>query len=134
MSCYVTKSDNVNIYDSTIGDDTTIGAFTEIGGAMVGERCKIQAFVFICPGTKIGDDVFLGPRVTFCNVKYPSAIKRGEFKGGTVEDGAVIGAGAIILPGVTIGRGAVVGAGAVVTKDVAPHTTVVGCPARRMEE
>ena len=43
---------------------------------------------------------------------------------------ALIGAGAVLLPGITIGEGAMVGAGAVVTKDVAPGTTVIGNPAR----
>lgn len=41
-----------------------------------------------------------------------------------------IAARAFILPGVTIGQGAVVGACSVVTRSVAPHTTVVGNPAR----
>lgn len=41
-----------------------------------------------------------------------------------------VGARATILRGVTIGDWATVGAGAVVTRDVAPHTTVVGVPAR----
>jgi maltose O-acetyltransferase len=48
----------------------------------------------------------------------------------TVEDGAWLGAGAIVLPGVTVGREAVVGAGAVVTRDVPPRTVVAGNPAR----
>lgn len=46
-----------------------------------------------------------------------------------IEDYAVIGSRAMILPGVTVGRGAVVAAGAVVTKDVAPYTLVGGIPA-----
>ena len=41
-----------------------------------------------------------------------------------------IGAGAIIMPGVTINDCAIVGAGAVVTKDVEAGDTVVGLPAR----
>ena len=48
-----------------------------------------------------------------------------------IEDGAFLGAGAIVLPGVTVGRDAIVGAGAVVTRDVPPGETVVGVPARR---
>lgn len=48
----------------------------------------------------------------------------------SIEDGAWIGSGAIVLPGVTVGRGAVVAAGAVVTADVAQHTLVGGVPAR----
>src|SRR5207245_512330 len=45
-------------------------------------------------------------------------------------DDILIGAGAKILGAVSIGDGARVGANAVVVKDVAPHSTVVGIPAR----
>jgi acetyltransferase-like isoleucine patch superfamily enzyme len=45
-----------------------------------------------------------------------------------LEDGAWIGAGAIVLPGVRVGRGAVIAAGAVVTKDVEPYSIVGGVP------
>jgi len=48
----------------------------------------------------------------------------------TIECGAYIGAGAILLPGNTIHAGAIVAAGAVVTKDVPAHTIVGGIPAR----
>jgi serine acetyltransferase len=41
-----------------------------------------------------------------------------------------VGAQAIILGAIRIGDGAVIGAGAVVVKDVAPGVTVVGNPAR----
>ncbi|MBN1964171.1 MAG: acyltransferase, partial [Anaerolineae bacterium] len=47
-----------------------------------------------------------------------------------IEDGAYIGAGAIILHGVHIGRCAVVAAGAVVREDVPDYTVVAGVPAR----
>lgn len=47
-----------------------------------------------------------------------------------IEQGASIGAAAVILPGLTIGSGAMVGAGAVVTRDVPPRALVVGNPAR----
>lgn len=41
-----------------------------------------------------------------------------------------IGAGAKVIGGVTVGDGARVGANAVVVRDVPPHSTVVGIPAR----
>jgi serine O-acetyltransferase len=41
-----------------------------------------------------------------------------------------VGAGAKVLGSVSVGDGARVGANAVVVKDVPPHTTVVGIPAR----
>ncbi len=47
-----------------------------------------------------------------------------------LEEGAWIGAGAILLPGITIGRNSVVGAGSVVTRDVPPNSVVAGNPAR----
>lgn len=47
-----------------------------------------------------------------------------------IEDGAWIGAGAIILPGVTIGIQSIVGAGSVVTRDVPDGCVVAGNPAR----
>jgi maltose O-acetyltransferase len=48
----------------------------------------------------------------------------------TIEDGAWVRAGALIVPGVTVGRGAIVAAGAVVLNDVPPNTYVEGNPAR----
>jgi UDP-2-acetamido-3-amino-2,3-dideoxy-glucuronate N-acetyltransferase len=121
----------VNIYDSVIGKNTMVAAFVEIGGSTVGDDCKIQAHSFLCPGTKIGNRVFIGPGVIFCNDKHPRATGGWTCEGATVEDGASIGAGAIILPGVTIGKGAMIGAGAVVTKDVGPGIQVVGVPGRQ---
>ncbi|KTT18989.1 serine acetyltransferase, partial [Pseudomonas oryzihabitans] len=47
-----------------------------------------------------------------------------------VRKGVMIGAGAKILGNLEIGEGAKIGAGSVVLHPVAPHTTVVGIPAR----
>lgn len=114
----------------TIGVGTRVGAFAEIGDQVrIGRDCTISAYVFLCPGVIIGDRVFLGPRVTMTNDKYPPA-PRGDWRHTIIEDGASIGAGAVILPGVRIGANALVGAGAVVTKDVPPGIVVVGNPAR----
>jgi acetyltransferase-like isoleucine patch superfamily enzyme len=50
--------------------------------------------------------------------------------GVTVEDGAVICAGAVLKAGVRIGARSVVGMGSVVTRDVPPDVVVYGNPAR----
>uniref|UniRef100_B8HUV4 Transferase hexapeptide repeat containing protein n=1 Tax=Cyanothece sp. (strain PCC 7425 / ATCC 29141) TaxID=395961 RepID=B8HUV4_CYAP4 len=47
-----------------------------------------------------------------------------------VEQGSLIGIGAVILDGVRVGAGSIVGAGAVVSKDVPPRSLVVGVPAK----
>jgi len=49
-----------------------------------------------------------------------------------VRSGVMIGAGAKILGNIEIGEGAKVGAGSIVLHPVAPHTTVVGNPARQV--
>lgn len=46
-----------------------------------------------------------------------------------VENGVLLGAGAIVLGNVRIGEGSKVAAGSVVLSDVPPHTTVAGVPA-----
>lgn len=119
-----------------IGEGTTIGAYVEIGSkedhpTIIGRNVSIQAFVYICPGTRIADDVFIGPRVTFLNDKYPPS-KGESWQGVTVQPGVSIGGGAIILPGVTIGRNARIGAGAVVTRDVPSGSVHCGVPAREL--
>jgi carbonic anhydrase/acetyltransferase-like protein (isoleucine patch superfamily) len=63
---------------------------------------------------------------------YVTVGHRAIIHSATVEDGAMIGMGAILLNGVTVGKGSIVGAGAVVTKDVAPYTLVAGVPCKPM--
>jgi UDP-2-acetamido-3-amino-2,3-dideoxy-glucuronate N-acetyltransferase len=130
----------VNLYGCYVGDQTCIGPFVEIQrGVVVGARCKIQSHTFICEGVEIQDDVFVGHGVLFVNDKRPRATtpqgapqrdRDWDLLEITIEQGASLGSGAILLGGVRVGAGALVGAGAVVTRDVAPGKTVIGIPAR----
>lgn len=112
------------------GCNLCAGCFVE-GGARIGNHVTIKNNVAVWDGVMLGDEVFVGPNVTFTNDKNPRSGNR-EFhlQPTRVERGASIGGGAVILSGLTIGAYATVGAGAVVTRDVPPHTTVVGNPAR----
>ena len=131
-----------NLYGCRIGDRTRVGTFVEIqSGAAIGADCKIQSHTFICDGVTIGDRVFVGHGVIFINDKTPRATSPDgrlqtsedwELLTTTVEDGASLGSGAVILGGVRIGEEALVGAGAVVTRDVPPRGTVAGDPAQRL--
>lgn len=119
----------VNLYGCSIGNNCSIGAFTEIGkGVRIGNNCKIQAHVFIPPGVTIADNVFIGPMVCFTNDKYPrvGSLDHWELVETTIEDYVSIGANSTIICGVTIGYGSMIGAGSIVTKSIPPNSLVYG--------
>lgn len=96
-------------------------------GATIGKRLFIDHGMGVVIGetTIIGDDCTLYQGVTLGG----TGKQRGK-RHPTLENGVVVGVGAKILGAVTIGEGARIGGGAVVLRDVPPHTTAVGVPAR----
>ncbi|MHB0775810.1 serine O-acetyltransferase [Halomonas sp. WWR20] len=74
---------------------------------------------------EIGDNVSILQGVTLGGTGKTSGDRHPK-----VRHGVLIGAGAIVLGNIEIGCGAQIGAGSVVLDAVAPHTTVVGVPAR----
>lgn len=121
---------------ATIGSDCNICSHCFIeDGVIIGNRVTVKNGVQLWNGLHIMDDVFIGPNVTFTNDRHPRSGRHDfDLLRTVVEQGASIGAGAVILPGVRIGAKSMIGAGAVVTKSVPPGRTVVGCPARIMGE
>ncbi len=117
-----------------IGADCNICAHVLIeNDVILGDRVTVKSGVQLWDGLRVGDDVFIGPNVTFTNDKFPrSQCYPDSFLQTILENGASIGAGAVILPGLVIGRGAMVCAGAVVTRNVAPKSLVCGSPARHV--
>lgn len=93
-----------------IGHSTVLDHAT---GIVIGETCVIQDSVSILQGVTLG-----------CTGK-----ERGD-RHPKVDDGVLIGAGAILLGAIRVGVGARIGAGSVVLSDVPPHTTAAGVPAR----
>ncbi|MFN7952871.1 MAG: acyltransferase [bacterium] len=115
-----------------------IGSFRNL---TIGPYCHINSRVMIDlrgPVT-IGERVSIGAGTTILSHEAaPPLSPMADYipervAGVTIERGAYIGAGAIVLCGITIGEMAVVGAGAVVTRDVPPYTVVGGVPARVLE-
>jgi len=120
------------LQDVKIGNNCSIGACAEVGRASrIGNDTRIGHGVFLPPRSEIGNNVFIGPSVTFTDDKHPRAGNDDyEAQPPVVEDRASVGAGAVILPGVRIGYGAMVGAGAIVTRDVPANAVIYGSPAR----
>lgn len=117
--------------NAKIGENCNICAHSLIeNDVVIGNNVTIKSGVFLWDGTRVEDDVFIGPNATFTNDVMPrSKIYPDVFSGITLKKGASIGANATILPGITIGCKAMVGAGAVVTKDVPDYAVVAGNPA-----
>ena len=142
-----------------IGAGTRVWAYTHIlPGARVGRNCNIGEHCFLEGGATVGDNVtikngnmlwaglviesgvFVGPQVLFTNDVYPRSPRLPQARHRyddtswlvptLIEEGASLGAGAIVLPGVRVGRFAMVAAGAVATKDVPPYALLKGNPGR----
>ncbi len=120
--------------NAVIGDNCNICSHCLIeNDVKIGNQVTIKSGVQIWDGISIEDNVFIGPNVTFTNDNKPRSKQYPDkFLKTIIKKNASIGANATILPGITIGEFAMVGAGAVVTKDVMPHSVVVGNPAREI--
>lgn len=82
----------------------------------------------------IGEHVIIGAGAKILTHSGPTFLQKARdwtrIGDVVIEDGALIGINAILLPGVTVGRLAVVGAGAVVAHSVPPRALVAGNPSR----
>lgn len=100
---------------SWIGEDVWIDNLTKVA---IGSNTCVSQGAYLCTGSHDWSDPAFGLLV------QPIAI----------EDGAWIGARAVICPGVTIAECAVVAAGSVVTRDVPADEIHAGNPARFLKK
>ena len=139
-----------DVQSKNIGENTNIWQFCVVlPDAVIGDNCNICSHCFIENDVKIGNNVtikngvqifnateledysFIGQNAVLCHDKTPiSGNKQALIQKITVKKHAVVGAGAVVLPGIIIGENALVGAGSVVTKDVPDNAIVVGNPAK----
>ena len=135
--------DNVHVRrGAQIGAQCIVGEKSYVAyDVRIGDRVKINAFVYVCAAVTIEDGVMLSAGTVFTNDRFPRATGDDLTTPRTsdpdehtlstlVKAGATIGAHATIGPGLTIGRWAMVGMGSVVTRDVEDHHLVMGNPAR----
>jgi len=135
--------DNVHIRaPSRIGRQCIIGEKTYVAyGVEIGDRVKINAFVYICNAVTIETGVMIAAGTTFTNDRFPrattpdlSALRDSGPDEHTyptlVREGATIGARCVIGSDLAIGRFAMIGMGAVVTRSVPDFHLTLGHPAR----
>jgi len=129
--------DHAQIRDGAeVGAGSTVGGYVSVDpGVVIGKRVSIQTRCYITGGTRIEDDVFVGPGVTLTNDNTMDRhAGEFEFEGPLLRRACRVGGGSTICPGIEIGEEAFVAAGAVVTVDVPPRTVVMGVPARAVRE
>jgi serine O-acetyltransferase len=111
----------------------TVMGMDIVAGAKIGPGLLLAHPLGVTIGT---EGLTIGANVTFaggvtCAARYPDPdLEYQEFA--TIEDGAIIGAHAVLVGPVRIGRNAMVGANAVVLSDVPDNAVVLGSPARRV--
>jgi serine O-acetyltransferase len=94
----------------------------------LGRRVRIWHHGGIWLGARsIGDDVHLRHGTTFGLANRQDTTSKP-----TIEDRVDVGTGVCILGDITVGHDSIIGANSVVVRDVEPHTTVFGIPARRV--
>lgn len=109
---------------ASLGSQVRVGGGSVIcAGARLTTNIDLGRHVHVNPNCTIGHDTKLGDFVSL----NPASSISGDC---AIEEGCLIGVGAVVLNQRRVGRNSVVGAAACVVHDVAESVTVKGVPAR----
>ncbi len=102
------------------------------GAVVRGDVERIE--IGICTNIQDGAIIHCDPGQPTILESYVTVGHRAVIHSAYIETGCLIGIGAIVLDGVRVGKGSIIGAGAVVTKDVPPHSLMMGVPAKCLRQ
>ncbi|WP_322889516.1 MULTISPECIES: chloramphenicol acetyltransferase [unclassified Yoonia] len=135
FGAYVEIGQGSRVAHSTIGDYSYCDRYADIANTTLGKFANIAAFV------RIGATDHPMDKASLHHFHYRSAsyfddasddadwFAHRRTRRTVIGHDTWIGHGAQVRPEVTIGHGAVIAGGAIVTKDVAPYMIVAGIPA-----
>lgn len=112
---------------ATVGTRCVLGDGNIIcSGAQISTNTRFGRHVHVNPNATIGHDTILEDYVSV----NPGAVISGEV---IVQHSSLVGAASVILQGLKVGHSCIIGASACVVKDIVPMVTVVGIPARPLQ-
>lgn len=115
--------------NACLGDHSLVGSYAEIHpNVKIGKNSRVLDWACIGHKTIIKNYVWIGPYAATIPDLHPPCGRC--VQGPTIDDYAVIGAGAMLLHKIRIGSNAIVAASSLVTRDVKANTLVKGSPAK----
>jgi sugar O-acyltransferase (sialic acid O-acetyltransferase NeuD family) len=104
-------------------------------GSHISKGCHVLGMSFVGAGASIGSQSIINTNASVdheCSIGSGVHVAPGATLAGCVrvDECAMIGAGAVVLPHVHIGAHALVGAGSVVTRNIPQYAVAYGNPAR----
>jgi UDP-2-acetamido-3-amino-2,3-dideoxy-glucuronate N-acetyltransferase len=147
--CHIERSAIIRS-SSVVYDDVRLGAHCEVGhGSIIREGVRIGPYCRLLPLTSIRRDASIGRGCRIAGIvsdrsqiedyassmgslvhEYTIGVGGVNEAAPTIEVGATVGRGALVIGAVRVGQFALVGGGSVVRGDVEPFAIVTGDPAR----
>lgn len=135
MSAHVRVQSHSVIRGSKVGSYSYIAPYSTVANAVIGRFCSIGPGCRIGPGRHPSREFVSTSPVFFstnpsCGTTFVECDGFQENVETRIGHDVWIGANAVVVGGVTVGDGAIIGAGAVVVRDVPPYAIYGGVPAR----
>ncbi len=137
---YVQTGKHTKILTPFCLNDVKLGDYSYIAKNSIINHCTIGKFCSIGPNFCCGLGIHPTNGISTAPMFYSTARQNGitlcrenkleEFKQSVIGNDVFIGANVTLLDGVKISDGAIIGAGAVVVNDIPPYAIVVGVPAK----